>query len=67
MINMPMTINSDSSAVRSVARRRGVGARLRHLRNEPAAVPESSGFGQVRLDVVQGEKNPGHVLTHALP
>ena len=31
MIDVPIQIYSDSSAARSVARRRGIGGRLRHL------------------------------------
>ena len=38
MIDVPMHICSDSSAARSVARRRGIGGRLRHLQTRGCSV-----------------------------
>ena len=43
MIDVPIQIYSDSSAARSVARRRGIGERLRHLQMRHFVVAESGG------------------------
>ena len=53
MIDVPIQINSDSSAAIKVARRRGIGGRL--------------ALGHLKLDVVAGEKNPADTLTKPLP
>ena len=62
MIDVPIQIYSDSSAARSVARRCGIGGRLRHkwLQSRVA-------LGHLKLDVVAGERNPADTLTKPLP
>ena len=42
MTDVPIQIDSDSSAARSVARRRGIGGRLRHLQTRHLWLAESS-------------------------
>ena len=61
MIDVPIQIYSGSAAARSVARRRGIGGRLRHLQIRHLWL------GHLNLDVVAGEQNPADVLTKPVP
>ena len=67
MIDVPIQICSDSSAARSVARRRGIGGRLRHLQTRHSWLQSRVALGNLKLDVVAGEKNPGDTLMKPLP
>ena len=67
MIDVPIQIYSDSSAARSVARRRGIGGRLRHLQTRHLWLQSRVALGHLKLDVVAGEKNPADTLTKPLP
>ena len=67
MIDVPIQIYSDSSAARSVARRRGIGGRLRHLQTRHLWLQSRVALGHLKLDVVAGEKNPSDTLTKPLP
>ena len=67
MIDVPIQIYSDSSAARSVARRRGNGGRLRHLQTRHLWLQRRVALGHLKLDVVAGEKNPADTLTKPLP
>ena len=67
MIDVPIQINSDSSAARSVARRRGIGGRLRHLQTRHLWLQSRVALGHLKLDVVAGERNPADTLTKPLP
>ena len=60
-------IYSDSSAARSVARRRGIGGRLRHLQTRHLWLQSRVALGHLKLDVVAGGKNPADTLTKTLP
>ena len=67
MIDVPIQIYSDSSAARSVARRRGIGGRLRHLQTRHLWLQSRVSLGHLKLDVVAGERNPADTLTKPLP
>ena len=67
MIDVPIQIYSDSSAARSVARRRGLGGRLRHLQTRHLWLQSRVALGHLKLDVVAGERNPADTLTKPLP
>ena len=67
MIDVPIQIYSDSSAARSVARRRGIGGRLRHLQTRHLWLQSRVVPGHLKLDVVAGEQNPADTLTKPLP
>ena len=67
MIDVPIQINSDSSAARSVARRRGIGGRLRHLQTRHLWLQSRVALGHLKLDVVAGVRNPTDTLTKPLP
>ena len=67
MIDVPIHIYSDSSAARSVARRRGIGGRLRHLQTRHLWLQSRVAPGHLKLDVVAGEHNPADTLTKPLP
>ena len=56
MIDVPIHIHSDSSAARSVARRRGIGGRLRHLQTRHLWLQSRVALGHLKLDVVAGER-----------
>ena len=64
MIDVPIQIYSDSSAARSVARRQGIGGRLRHLQTRHfcgcRAEEESSGYTH---EIIAGTQNPRMVRT----
>ena len=66
MIDVPIQIYSDSSA-RSVARRRGIGGRLRHLQTRHLWLQSRVARGHLKMDVVAGEQNPADTLTKPLP
>ena len=57
MIDVPIQIYSDSSAARSVARRRGIGGRLRHLQTRHLWLQSRVALRHLKLDVVAGERN----------
>ena len=63
MIDVPIQIYSDSSTARSVARRRGIGGRLRHLQTRHLWLQSRVALGHLKLDVVAGERNPADTLT----
>ena len=67
MIDVPIQIYSDSSVAKSVARRRGIGGRLRHLQTRHLWLQSRVALGHLKLDVVAGEKNPADTLTIPLP
>ena len=66
MIDDPIRIYSDSSAARSVARRRVLGGRLRHLQTRHLWLQSRVALGRLKLDVA-GEQNPADTLTKPLP
>ena len=67
MIDVPIQINNDSSAARSIAIRRGIGGRLRHLQTRHLWLQSRVAPGHVKLDAVAGERNPADTLTKPLP
>ena len=67
MIDVPIKIYSDSSAARSVVRRRGIGGRLTHLQTRHLWLQCRIALGHLKLDVVAGEQNPADILTKPLP
>ena len=67
MIDVPIQIYSDSSAARSVARRRGIGGRLRYLQTRHLRLQSRVSLDHLKLDVVAGERNPADILTKLLP
>ena len=67
MIDVPKQIYSDSSAARTVARRRGLGGRLRHLKTRHSWLQSRVALGHLKLDVVAGEQNPADTLPKPLP
>ena len=67
MIDVPIQIYSDSAAAGSVARRRGIGGRLRHLQTRHLWLQSRVALGHLNLDVVAGEGNPADKLTKPLP
>ena len=67
MTDVPIQIYSDSSAARSVARRREIGGRLRHLQTRHLWLQSRVALGRLKLDVVAGERNPADTLTKPLP
>ena len=67
MIDVPIQINSDSSAARSFARRRGIGGRLRHLQTRHLWLQSRVALGHLKLDDVAGEQNPADTLTKPFP
>ena len=67
MIDVPKEIYSDSSAARSVARRRGIGGRLRHLQTRHLWLQSRIALDHLKLDLVAGELNPADILTKPLP
>ena len=67
MIDVPIQIYSDSSAARSVARRRGIGGRLRHLKTRFLWLQSRVALGHLKMDVVAGERNPADTHTKPLP
>ena len=62
-----MQICSDSSTARSVARRRGIGGRLRHLQTRHSCLQSRVALGHLKQDVVAGEQNPADTITKPLP
>ena len=66
MFDVPRQIYSDSSAARSVARRRGTGGRLRHLQTRHLWLQSRVALGHLKLDVVAGDQNPTDTLTKPL-
>ena len=66
MIDVPIQIYSDSSAARSVARRRGIGGRQRHFQTRHLWLQSRVALGHLKLDVVAGEQNPADTLTKPL-
>ena len=66
MIDVPIQIYSDSSAARSVARRRGIGGRLRHLQTRHVWLQSRVALGHLKLDVVAGEQNPADTLNETI-
>ena len=64
MIDVPIQIYTDTSAARSVARRRGIGGRLRHLQTRHLWLQSRVALGHLKLDVVAGERNPAHTRNH---
>ena len=66
MIDVPIQIYSDSSAARSVARRRGIGGRLRHLQTRHLWLQSRVARGHLKLNVVACEKNPADKLTKTI-
>ena len=62
MIDVPIQIYSDSSAARSVARRRGIGGCLRHLQTCHLWLQSRVALGHFKLDVVAGERNPADTI-----
>ena len=67
MIDVPIQIYSDSSPRRSVARRRGIGGRLRHLQTRHLWLQSREPLCHLKLDVVTGEQNPADTITKPLP
>ena len=67
MIDVPIQIYIDSSAARSVARRRGIGGRLRHLQTRHLWLQSRVALGHLKLVVVAGERNPADTLAKPLP
>ena len=67
MIDAPIQIYSDSSAARSVARRRGIGGRPRHLQTRHLWLQSRVALGHLKMEVVAGERNPADTLTKPLP
>ena len=67
IIDVPIQIYSDSSVARSVARRRGIRGRLRHLQTRHLWLQSRVALGHLKLDVVASEKNPADTLTKQLP
>ena len=67
MTDVPIQIYSDSSAARSVARRRRIGGRLRHLQTRHLWLQSRVALGHLKLAVVAGERNPADTLTKPLP
>ena len=63
MIDVPTQIYSDSSAARSVARRREIGGRLRLLQTRHLWLQSRIALGHLKLDVVAGEQNAADLLT----
>ena len=57
MIDVPIQIHGDSSAARSVARRRGIGVRLRHFADTSFVVAESSGAWSLEVLLLQVRKS----------
>ena len=64
MIDVPIQIYNDSAAARSVARRCGIGGRLRHLQTRHSCLKSRVALGHLKLDVVAGEQNPAHSRNH---
>ena len=64
MIDVPIQIWSDSSAARSVARKRGIGGSLRHLQTRHLWLQSRVALGHLKLDVVAGERNPADSRNH---
>ena len=54
MTDVPKQVCSDSSAARSVARRRGIGGRLRHLQTRHLLLQSRLALGHLKLDVGAG-------------
>ena len=67
MIDVSIDVHSDSSAARSVARRRRIGGRRRDLQTRHLWLQSRVTLGHLKLDVVAGERNPADTLTKALP
>ena len=67
MFQYKPTVTADSSAARSVARRRGIGGRLRHLQTRHLWLQSRVSLDHLKLDVVAGERNPADILTKLLP
>ena len=63
IIDVPTQVYNGNSAARSVARRRGNGRRLRHLRTRHLWLQSRAALGHLKLDVVAGEQNPADTLT----
>ena len=66
MIDVPINIYSDSSAARSVARRRGIGGHLTHLQTRHCWLQSRIAHGHLKLDVFAGEQFPADTLTKPL-
>ena len=54
MTDVPKQVCSDSSAARSVARRRGIRGRLRHLQTRHLLLQSRVALGHLKLDVGAG-------------
>ena len=67
VIDFPIQMYSDSSEATSVARRRGIGGRLRHLQTRHLWLQSRVAFGDLKLDVVAGERSHADTLTKPLP
>ena len=65
-IEVQIQIYRDSSAARSVAKRRGIGGRLRQLQTRHLWLQIRIIPGHLKLDVAAGEQNPAHILTRQL-
>ena len=68
MIGVPIQIYNDSSAARSVARRRGIGERLRYLQTRRLLLQSRVALGHLKLDrhtheTIAGTQNPRMVRT----
>ena len=66
MIDVPIQVYSYSSAARSVARRRRIGGRLRHLQTRHLWLQNRVALGYLKLGVVAGERNPADTLAKPL-
>ena len=60
LIDVPINTCSDSSTARIVARRRGPGGRLTHLRTLHLWLQSRIALGVLKLDAFAGESNPAH-------
>ena len=58
--------NSDSSAARAVASRKGIG-RIRHLHTRYLWMQNQVSAGNLRLGTVKGVDNPADILTKCVP
>ena len=67
MIDVPIQIYSDSAAARSVARRSGIGGRLRHLQTRHLWFADPDSSWSLKLDVVAGKQKPVDVPTKQFP
>ena len=68
MIDVPIQIYSDSSAARSVARRRGIGGRLRHLQTRHLWLQSRVALGHLKLQAsgIQQTRSRSHYQVASL-